>query len=299
MGPVSPAERVRRRLRAQGRSEAAERVPDRYERLGSVLLLRLPERDRAWFGPIAHAFRDELGVAAVLRHAGPVHGEERGLPTERLAGEATETTVLEHGVRYRFDAARILFSRGNKTERARIGGLVAPGERVVDLFAGIGYFAIPVARAHPSVRVEAVERNPASFAYLDQNLRLNGVSRQVGAQLGDNRTVQLAPGRADRVLLGYLPSSLPWVPQALRLLAPRGGWAHLHELADARAPGDAQVEPLTRAVEREGGRLREAAVRRVKNYGPGRVHVVVDAYLVPPRSSGSGAEGEPGSGAGA
>jgi tRNA wybutosine-synthesizing protein 2 len=281
--PVSPAERVRRRLRAEGLSEAAARVPHRYERLGSVLLLRLPESDRVHFGPIGRAFRTELGVAAVLRHAGPVEGEERGLPTERLDGEVTETTVLEHGVRYRLDAARILFSRGNKTERARIGGLVAPGEHVVDLFAGIGYFAIPAARAHPSVQVEAVERNPASFAYLEQNLRLNGVAGQVRAHFGDNRTVFLPRGIADRVLLGYLPSSLPWVPQALRLLAPRGGWVHFHELADAKAPRGASVEPVASAVEREGGRLREAAVRRVKNYGPGRVHVVVDAYLLPPR----------------
>ncbi|HEV2449750.1 MAG TPA: methyltransferase [Thermoplasmata archaeon] len=283
MRPVSPAERVRRRLRAEGLDEAAERVPARYERLGSVLLLRLAESDRAFFGPIARGFRQELGVSAVLRHAGPVRGEERALPTERLDGEATETTVLEHGVRYRFDAARILFSRGNKTERSRIGGLVAPGERVVDLFAGIGYFTLPAARAHPTVQVEAVERNPVAFAYLEQNLRLNAVTDQVRAQLGDNRTVALPEGTADRILLGYLHSSLPWVPQTLRLLAPAGGWVHLHELADATAPDGASLAAVEKAVERSGGRLREGTVRRVKNYGPGRVHVVVDAYVVPRR----------------
>lgn len=283
MRPVGPAERVRRRLRAEGLAGAAERVPERYERLGSVLLLRLPESDRAHFGPIARGFRQELGVRAVLRHAGPVQGEERGLPTERLDGEESETTVLEHGVRYRFDAAKLLFSRGNKTERARIGALVAPGERVVDLFAGIGYFTVPAARAHPSVRVEAVERNPVAFAYLEENLRLNGVTPQVRAQLGDNRSVALPEGAADRVLLGYLPSSLPWVPQALRLLGAAGGWVHLHELAEARAPGESSIGPVTAVVEQHGGRLREAAVRRVKSYGPGRIHVVVDAYLVPGR----------------
>ena len=73
------------------------------------------------FPVIGQAYREVLGVATVLRSAGAVHGEFRQPSVERIAGTGSETTVLEHGVRFRFDAARIMFARGNREERHRFG----------------------------------------------------------------------------------------------------------------------------------------------------------------------------------
>ncbi|MCI4335043.1 MAG: class I SAM-dependent methyltransferase family protein [Thermoplasmata archaeon] len=281
MRPAPPVERVRRRLIAQGLPEAAAAVPVRYERLGQVLLLRLPEWVRPWFAAIGQVYLEELGVDGVLRHAGPVAGELRQPPFERIAGDASETELREHGVIYRFDAARLLFSRGNKTERARIGRLVGPGETVVDLFAGIGYFTLPAARAHPEVRVIAVEINPLAHLYLEENLRLNRVEAQVTAHLGDNREIPLPLGAADRVLLGYLPTSLPWIPRALALLRSRGGYLHVHLVEEVRAPQVHSASVVADAVSRAGGSLERSEVRRVKPYGPGNEHRVVDAFVRP------------------
>jgi tRNA wybutosine-synthesizing protein 2 len=272
-----PAERVRERLRAAAGEENARAMPAGYQRLGRVLLLRLPERLRPYFTEIGAAWQSELGVATVLVRSGPVHGELREPRVERIAGERTETEVVEHGIRWRFDAARIMFAQGNKSERWRAGRLVRPGESVVDLFAGIGYFAIPAARSGPTSRVRAVEKNSLAFRYLTENAALNGVADRLEPILGDNREVALVPGRADRVFLGYLPRAQPWLPRAVELLRPEGGWVHLHTVVDARGGAAAAIAEAESGLRGTGARLLAAPeVHSVKPYGPGRTHVVVD-----------------------
>ncbi|EQD49052.1 Protein of unknown function Met10, partial [mine drainage metagenome] len=159
-------------------------MPAGYQRMGRVLLVRLPERLRPYWADIGAAWQREIGVATVLTRVGPVHGEARRPDVEVIAGGATETEVVEHGVHWRFDAARIMFAAGNRTERVRAGRRVAPGERVLDLFAGIGYFSLPAARAHPTVRVRAIEQNPEAYRYLVENARINGVADRIATTLG-------------------------------------------------------------------------------------------------------------------
>jgi tRNA wybutosine-synthesizing protein 2 len=277
--PPPPAERVRARLRAQVGSALAQEMPSGYQRLGRVLVLRLPASLRPHSRTIGRAWQEELGVVTVLVRTGPIDGELRTPTVEVIAGGPTETDVVEHGVRWRFDAARLMFAAGNRTERWRVGRLVRPGESVVDLFAGIGYFAIPAALPGRAARVRAVEKNPLAVRYLAENARWNGVADRVTPVLGDNRAVPLPPGAADRVVLGYLPSAIPWIPRAVELARP-GAWLHVHLVADVRDAAERSVRDVHRAIEAAGGSVDGApSLRIVKPYGPGRAHVVVDARL--------------------
>jgi tRNA wybutosine-synthesizing protein 2 len=276
MRPSPPAERVRARFARKAGPEAAQRLPAGYQRLGRVLLLRLPDDLEPFFVEIGRLWQEELGVETVLRIQGPVSGDYRAPGTQVLAGHSTETEVIEYGVRYALDASRILFARGNRTERHRVGGLVRPGETVVDLFAGIGYFAIPAA-LHGAARVHAIEVNPLSFRYLELNVRSNGVERQVRPILGDNRAVPLPAQEANRVLLGILPTSLPWTGLAVSCLKAEGGWLHCHLVADVREPPSETAGRVARAC--APALVTCSSVRDVKPYGPGRAHRVVDAFV--------------------
>jgi tRNA wybutosine-synthesizing protein 2 len=257
-------------------------MPSGYQRVGRVLLLRLPEAYRPYFPTIGRAWQEALGVATVLTHVGPVAGELREPQVERLAGTDTETEVVEHGVRWRLDAAQVMFASGNRTERRRAGTLVRYGESVVDLFAGIGYFAIPAAVHGRASRVLAVEKNPVAYRYLVDNVERNRVGDRVVCALGDNRTVDLPAHAADRVFLGYLPDSFPWLSRALKLIRTDGGWVHAHTVADARGAGASALERFGVAVRAVGAVVLEPpSAREVKPYGPGRTHVVVDAHVRP------------------
>ena len=77
------------------------------------------------------------------------------------------------------------------------------GEIVVDMFAGIGYFSIPMAVHSKPEKIVSIEINPESFNYLKENLRLNRVEDIISPVLGDCSTA--APeGIADRVIMGYM-----------------------------------------------------------------------------------------------
>jgi len=258
-------------------------MPSGYHRLGRVLLIQRPASLAPYDALVGDAWREELGVEAVLVKSGPIEGELRTPRVRCVAGEGTETEVVEHGVRWRFDAARIMFAAGNRTERWRAGRLVRPGEVVADLFAGIGYFAIPAAVRGHAARVWAVEKNPVAVRYLRENAVRNGVADRVSIVPGDNRAVALPVGTFDRVFLGYLPSATPWVPRAVPLLRPTGGWLHVHTVADVREPLSESAASTVGVAEAAGARLTGApSARIVKPYGPGRNHRVVDLSLRPP-----------------
>ncbi len=53
------------------------------------------------------------------------------------------------------------------------------------MFAGIGYFTIPVAGSGASVH--AMEINPVAFEYLNRNIVENGLTGLVNSSLGDCR----------------------------------------------------------------------------------------------------------------
>ncbi len=277
-----PAERVRARLADVAGPRLAERMPAGYQRLGRVLVLRLPSELRPYSTVIGAAWQAELGVVSVLSVLGPIAGEYRTPHVELIAGRETETEVLEHGVRWTFDPARIMFAAGNRTERDRFGRLVHRGEVVVDLFAGIGYFAIPAARPGRAQRVYAVEKNPVALEYLRANLVRNAVAERVTVLAGDNRYVPLPDRETDRVVLGYLPSAVPWIPRALGTLRHDGGWLHVHLVVDSTDARRRAVEEVTASLRAAGAVPRAAPhAREVKPYGPGRTHVVVDASVRP------------------
>lgn len=276
---VAPRDRVLARLVAALPAERLADVPRKWEKLGRVLLVRMPASLAAHEREVATAFADVLGVDTVLDERGGVTGEFREMVETRvLLGSATETIHTENGVRYRLDAARIMFSSGNVEERTRMGRIDARGETVVDMFAGIGYFALPLAVHAGAARIHACEKNPLAHRYLVENVALNKVADQVETRLGDCREV--APrGVAHRVVLGYFPGTAAFLPTALASLRPEGGILHFHDTAPAESAREALERAVRAACDLAGRGCKVRHFRVVKSYAPGIVHAVLDAEV--------------------
>ncbi len=58
-----------------------------------------------------------------------------------------------------------MFSSGNMNERIRMSNISKPNEVVVDLFAGIGYFTLPIAVYSKPKKIYACEKNPISYDF--------------------------------------------------------------------------------------------------------------------------------------
>jgi len=280
-------------LRERGWSdEEIAAAPSSWAVLGSVVLVDIGDSPRpAEVGEALLALHGEAETV-LARHG--ISGEHREPSVEVIAGDGdTETVHTEHGTRYAMDLAEVMFSPGNKAERARMGGIVAADERVLDMFAGIGYFTLPMARA--GAQVTAVERNPTAFRFLVENVMLNDVDERVHPYRADCRDVVpgfAKEGRADRVVMGYYEASAPraedsrappdasheYLDSALDALAP-GGVLHMHEATPDPLVFDRPIERLEAAAAEAGRAVEILDTRRVKEYSEGVAHVVVDARV--------------------
>lgn len=272
--PRNPREEIGRLLGEKGVPAAA--VPRRWERIGGVVVLRLTEAMRRYEDPIAAAFAGALKAQAVVEDLSGIHGRLRTPDVRLLWGTKTETVHLEGGVRYALDVAKIMFSSGNLAERIRAADLAGSGDVVVDLFAGIGYFTLPIAVRGKARAIYACELNPVSFRYLLENLRLNRV-KSVVPLLGDCR--RTAPqGVADLVLLGHFdaPQYLDVAFRALR----GAGTVVMHELCPKERFPDDPLRHVTEAARTSWYEVTGARTRIVKSYAPGVVHAVVEARVL-------------------
>ena len=257
-------------------------APSSWAVLGSVVLVSMDGVPRP--ADVGEALLAMHGEADTVLARGDITGESRKPDVEVIAGEGdTETVHQEHGTTYAMDLAEVMFSPGNKAERARMGNAVGDGERVLDMFAGIGYFTLPMARA--GARVTAVERNATTFEYLVENVVRNGVQNCVETYRADCRDV-VAGGiesaaddgfAFDRVVMGYYEAH-EYLPSALDAVEP-GGIVHMHEATPGGLVPDRPVGRLRAAAESRGLPVEILATRDVKGYSEGVRHVVVDARV--------------------
>ena len=264
-------------LREAGWSdEQLDAAPSSWAVLGSVILVEMGDAYDP--GAVGEALLAMHGQADTVLARGPITGESRRPDVRAVAGEGdTETVHVEHGTEYAMDLAEVMFSPGNKAERARMGEIVAEGERVLDMFAGIGYFTLPMARA--GAHVTAIERNPDSFQFLLENAMRNGVSDRIEPYRADNRDVlDSYDGEPfDRVVMGYYEAH-EFLPAALSVLA-HGGSLHMHEATPTALVPDRPVGRLEDAATEAGRDVEILDVREVKGYSEGVAHVVVDARV--------------------
>jgi len=282
MRPRDPAQEIRNRLASEGVPAAA--VPSGWERIGDVMVLRIPPAGRAHAATIARIHGQSLGARTVVEDRSGIHGPTRTPDVRMLWGDGTETVHVEGGVRFKLDVARVMFSSGNVAERTGIAAEIREGDVVVDLFAGIGYFALPIAVRVPRATVHACEVNWVAFEYLLENVRLNRAGN-VAAHLGDCRAV--APrGVADWVLMGHF-DAVRYLDVGVRCLRSEGTLV-VHGLVPADEYPEALVSQVLDGIERAGARVDAMRGRKVKSYAPGILHAVVEARAtsVPKEFSG-------------
>ena len=255
-------------LRERDHDDAVvDAAPGSWSVVGSVILARFPEPDHE--RAIGEALLELHGEADTVVATEGVAGAHRE-PSIRIVAGAGDSETIHHeaGTAYAMDLSTVMFSPGNERERIRMGELVDPDERIYDMFAGIGYFTLPMARA--GARVTAAERNPPAFRQLLENVVLNDVPDRVDAYLTD--CADLAPD-ADRVVMGHFDAR-EYLATAVDAVVP-GGTVHVHGIGPTDEPW-AELEAELAAVADdstvEGRRI-------VKSHSPGLVHVVVDATV--------------------
>lgn len=187
---------------------------------------------------------------------------------EVMWGTCGEVRHRESGFVYLLDPSKVMFSQGNRNEKGRIARQIREGkgdERVADMFAGIGYFSIPMAGA--GANVHAMEINPVAAGYLQRNAVENNLADRITVSKGDCR--DLLEGTYDRIVMGHF-DAVTMLPHALRYVRP-GSVIHLHSIGQHQE----QIHDLVRGAGFSCG----IHVHKVKKYRPHAWHVVHDVTI--------------------
>lgn len=252
-------------------------LPSGWQILGDIIVVNIPEELETKKIKVAEALLSMYPKCkSVLRDLG-IEGPFRQPKKELLLGNGTETVHKEHGCFFKQDVTRVMYSKGNLEERKRMSKL-GKGEIIVDMFAGIGYFSIPMAVHSRPRQITSIEINPESFAFLEENIRLNQVEDIIVPIFGDC-SKHTPEGMADRVLMGYVGTTHHFLKPALKALKKSGGILHYHETVPEDLAKTRPEERVKKAAGSLGRNVEILETRRIKKYSPGVLHVVVDARV--------------------
>ena len=259
------------------RPEDRARLPRGWSILGGVVIVKIDPEIEDLKEKIGEALLDIYPRCSTVLLDRGIEGKFREPDRKVIAGSAkTETVHREDGVAFKLDPMRTMFSAGNLKERMRMGRL-GGGETVVDMFAGIGYFTLPMAVHSRPRKIVAIEINPVAYGYLVENVRLNGVEEIVEPVLGDC-AVAAPEGIADRAVMGYVGTTDQYLDAGIAALR-KGGVLHYHQTVPERLYPKALEEDLAEAAKRAGRAIKIERCARVKKYSPGMLHAVLDARV--------------------
>jgi tRNA (guanine37-N1)-methyltransferase len=259
-------------------------VPRAIDFIGDIAIVEIPPQLVDYKKLIGEAILEaHKQTSTVLAKSSAVEGVYRIRDYEVIAGEKKTATVYrEYGCVYHVDVAKAYFSPRLSSEHNRVASQAKDGETVVDLFAGVGPFAIPIAKKHENVRVYAVDVNPDAIALLKRNIAVNRAEKQVVPLLGDARQVvrkQLS-GKADRVIMNLPETALEFVDVACEALKPEGGIMHYYGFVKASNPLETAKVRLTEAVSQNNRQVNNFLLAKtVREVAPYTWQVVVDAQI--------------------
>ena len=212
-------------------------------------------------------------IKAVITPISDVEGEFRTRRFKHVAGEERTSTIhKEHGLRYKIDLQEAYFTPRLGTERLRIMNLTGPSDIVLDMFAGVGPFALPVARR--CQKVAAMDKNPLAVKFLRENALMNRIEN-IEILEGDARELALLyEGTADQVIMNLPHNASEFLHPAMKA-AKDGGVIHYYAMSpEEDLYGD--MRKIERSAEDLGAKIELAYEGIVRSYSPRRYNVVID-----------------------
>lgn len=246
--------------------EIAKKVKGKIEFLGDVIIIGVDDKK------LAEELLKVFKAKSVI-YREKICEELRKPVAKVLAGSYdTETIYKENGCLFKLDPLKVMFSTGNMGERERMAYIARRKEVVVDMFAGVGQFTVPIAKHSKPRLVYAIDKNPVAYKYLVENIRLNKLKNVVAIN-SDCRDVELE-NVADRIVMGYFFEPLKFLKKALDILKDKG-IIHFHDLV-RKEDVERRKKEIIKEIEKKGFSAEIGYWRFVKSYAPKVYHAVFD-----------------------
>lgn len=215
-------------------------------------------------------------ITTVLSKDGPVEGRYRTRRLKYVAGRRTFTALCrENSCAFEFDARKTFFSGRLAYERSRVAALAGRDKNIMVMFAGVGPFAIEIAKANPKARIVAIELNPYAARQLARNALLNKTGNVVAVAGDVKRLWKRYKSFADRIVMPLPMSSTGFLNEAHRVA--RGGCTvHLYSFVAMDGGLARLIKTIREHAKANRYSVRVLFKRTVRNYSAREIEVVVD-----------------------
>jgi len=261
-------------------------LPRGFQTLGNVIILKLNPNLFNKKEIIGKSYLDLLpNIRAVYLNTGRIVGTFREPENIEFLVGIDDPVVehKEHGITYRFDITKIMFSKGNLNERKYLATLVKQEEIVVDMFAGIGYFSLPIGKHSHAQKIYSIELNPDSYNSLVENIKINHLEGKIIPINGNCKEEVLKLSDtgifADRVIMGVFPAPLEYVKEALTITKKKGTMFHFEGVVE-KDNHITLFKDFNVIAEKEHYKSELKSYRIVKSFGPNLYHTVLDIFVL-------------------
>jgi tRNA (guanine37-N1)-methyltransferase len=249
-------------------------LPTSFDIIGDIAIIKIVDELFPYKKMIGDALlKAQRNLRTVCVDRG-VRNECRIRDLEVVAGEKkTETIHKEYNIKLKVDVSKAYFSPRLASEHYRIAKQVGKNETVIDMFTGVGGFAVMIAKHRKPKKVFAIDINETAVEYLKQNIKINKVENIVPMQ-GDAKNVMKNLEKADRVIMNLPHKAYEFFENALSSLK-EGGIIHYYGIIEKDKIEDG-ISNLKKLCEKNGCKMEVVYLKSVKTYSPAEVMMVVD-----------------------
>lgn len=152
-------------------------------------------------------------IDTIFEKTGMTQGEERIPKLKRLIGGSSTALYKENGCSYYVDVKKVYFSPRMSNERLRIIKQIKRNEKILDMFCGVGPFAIPAAKI--AENVTAIDINKNAINLLKKNIKLNKI-QNIDYYCGDSKKItKKLDKKFDRVIMNFPLSAYKFLEPAV------------------------------------------------------------------------------------
>ena len=254
-----------------------ENLRTSFDTIGDIVILEIPDdliNKKQMIGDAALEFTKRKSV---YMKKSAIKGTTRVRELEFLSGKDDSITIhKEHGARLKLDVREVYFSPRLATERKRVMESVKNGEKILDMFCGIGPFPIVIAK-NKNVDITAVDINDKAIKYLNENIKLNKLKGNIKTYCGDVRDVANSFNtKFDRIIMNLPGLAYTFLDVSVDLIK-NGGIINYYEFSDSYEQG---IERLNKAANNVGKKVEIINTRKVKSTSPGEWHIAIDGKIV-------------------
>lgn len=255
------------------------RLPTSYDIVGNVILIRIPYELKEYEKIIGEALlKFHKKAKAVYTIVGGTLGRTRITPLRLIAGKNIEKTVyVEHGCKIVVFPGKTYINPSLSFEHKRVSEQISDGDRVLDMFSGVGGFSILIASTKKA-KVYAVDINPYAIKSMLLSIPLNRFRGELFPILGD--VAEVVKGKLensfDHIIMNLPEKSHEFLKYACKALSETGGVIHYYRFAEvSRDP----IVELLKIICKYRNVVKILTFRKVLEASPRRKLYVIDVYV--------------------